>query len=144
MRFGSFTVTQPIVRNAVGASLLGQSILKDFAVTLDQQRGRVQFVLPDGTSQDEPIPSASLYAAGWVVLPKADRVLVQEVFTGAAAESAGFRRDDVLLAIDGVLMGDLGCARHVSINDRPSRKSYLIERDGKRLEIEMSIGALVR
>jgi hypothetical protein len=143
VRFGSFTLRQPVVRNAVGDSLLGQAILRDFVVTVDQRRGRVQIVRPGGRAVEEPLEAPGLHGPGWLLRLETDRAVVQEVFAGSAAESAGFRKDDVVLAIDGVPLRDIGCSRHERTGDHPTRKTFLLERDGERLELGLTTGLLV-
>jgi hypothetical protein len=141
--FGSFTLTQPIVRDAAGLSLLGQRVLRDFVLTLDQRRGRVQIVRADGRAVLEPIAWPPLYGLGWVIQPQGDRAVVLRVYPGTAAESAGFQRDDVVLAINGILLADLGCALRGRTTDRPIQTTYLIERENERLEIDLTTGVLV-
>jgi len=143
VRFGSFRLAQPIVRDAVSHSLLGHAILRDYVVTVDQQRGRVQIVRSDGAAASEPLASATLYGTGWVLWPEDDRLVVRRVFEGSAAEAAGLQPGDVLLEVGGESFGELGCSRRSARADVPTRTTYTIERDGEQFEVEVTTGVIV-
>lgn len=144
VEFGSFTLSQPIVSNAIKRSLLGQRILREFVVTIDQQQGLVRIVRPNGTLQSEPIPMPSQYGPGWAILPERDRFTIRKVFSNSAAAAAGFQPDDIILAIEGVAVQDLGCLQDDTPVERPIHKIYRIERDGEIIELEMTTTILVQ
>ena len=72
-------------------------------------------------------------------LSSADGVYILEVVKGGAAEKAGVKKGDVLLAIDGAAVKD-GAAVQVKVNSfHPGDKATLkIVRDGKEKEIEVT------
>ena len=72
-------------------------------------------------------------------LSSAEGVYILEVVKGGAAEKAGVKKGDVLLAIDGAAVKD-GAAVQVKVNSfHPGDKATLkIVRDGKEKEIEVT------
>ena len=78
-------------------------------------------------------------------LSSADGVYILEVVKGGAAEKAGVKKGDVLLAIDGSAVKD-GAAVQVKVNSfHPGDKATLkIVRDGKEKEIEVTFSGTSR
>ena len=78
-------------------------------------------------------------------LSSADGVYILEVVKGGAAEKAGVKKGDVLLAIDGAAVKD-GAAVQVKVNSfHPGDKATLkIVRDGKEKEIEVTFSGTSR
>ena len=78
-------------------------------------------------------------------LSSAEGVYILEVVKGGAAEKAGVKKGDVLLAIDGAAVKD-GAAVQVKVNSfHPGDKATLkIVRDGKEKEIEVTFSGTSR
>ena len=143
VRFGAFLLEAPIVDNAIGVSLLGQAILRDYVVTIDQQRGRVQIIRPDGGEATDPIPSPSLYGPGWALRAEADAITIVRVFDGTAADRAGFESGDRLLTANGIPIGQDRCTSHEARDGTPTTTLYRFERDGVEQEVELRTSVLV-
>ena len=143
VQFGSFLLIQPIVKGAAGNSLLGQEILKDYVLTIDQQNGFVQIVQPDGAAIEDPIESPPLFGIGAAVLPVENAYVFQQVFDNTPAKDAGLRKGDVLVEINGQSINGYGCERHDQNDFNPTTQTYLIERDAERFEVHLTTSALV-
>lgn len=142
VRFGSFRLEEPIVENAAKSSLLGQGILSRFVVTIDQQRGRVQMVLPDGSALADPIISAPSTGLGFAPRAVGDRLQVERVFAGTPAEAAGLARGDEIVRVNGEVWSAHSCGgRRDGDAQRPV--VLLIERAGEQLELELEPAVLV-
>jgi len=143
VRFGSLILNQPIVKGSVGDSLLGQEILKDYVLSIDQQSGFVQIVHPDGTAIEDPIESPPLFGLGAAVLPGENAYVVRRAFDNTPANDAGLRKGDIIVEIDGQPIMNHGCERHKSNDNGPTSQTCLIERNGERFEVHLTTRALV-
>ena len=143
MQLGPLSLRQPIVHNSVSTNLVGQQILRDFEVTFDQLQHRVRFHRP-GEGVETPIEFPPQYGSGLVTAPRDDRLIVRRVFEGSAAENAGIRIDDEILAINGTQIADRGC-RHLEFDPKPGpkRTQMKIRRGAEELEIEFHSQVLV-
>lgn len=142
VRFGSFTLRRPIVTNAEGDNLLGQKILKDFVLTIDQQRGRVQIVRSDRAAIAKPIETPPLYGVGVSVFPADEALIVRHVVGGSPADTAGVQRNDLIVMIDGERVADRACRERADEDDRQPVR-YRIVRDGEPIDIEVAPTVLV-
>lgn len=127
VRFGAFVLDEPVVFDATNDNLLGYGVLSDFVVTLDQRRGRVQIIRADGSAIAEPLRSPSLYGLDVALEPVPDGLRVRATFEGGAA-AGRLEPGDVILAIDGISIADLGCARLSEDDSRPVTKTMRVRR----------------
>ncbi len=143
MKLGPLTLGQPIVNSSVSTNLVGQVVLRDFVVTFDQINHRARFQAND-TSIDIPIEFPPLYGTGIVTAPREDRLIVRRVFAGSAADSAGIRIDDEIIAINGTKLEDRGC-RHLEHDPigGPKQTVMLIQRGSEQIEIQFDTEVLV-
>jgi Do/DeqQ family serine protease len=77
---------------------------------------------------------------------KADRgAIISQVLEGSAAETAGLRSGDVVLAVDGVRVEDAGDLRNLVGMTPPGASVELeLERDGRIMTVSMRIGGAAR
>ncbi|MCA9284825.1 MAG: aspartyl protease family protein [Phycisphaerales bacterium] len=142
VRFGALVLERPVVHEATSDNLLGQAVLRDFVVTLDQQRGRVQIVRPDGTAVVEPVHSPALYGLGAALEPVPDGLRVRETIAGSAAAER-LQPGDVIVAIDGMSIADLGCARSDREDGMPATSTLRVKRGTAILDISITTGLQV-
>ncbi|MEM9064593.1 MAG: PDZ domain-containing protein [Planctomycetota bacterium] len=140
--FGAFTVERPIVQNAINSHLLGTEILGRFVVTIDQRRGRVQMVLPDGTELHEAVTMPSETSVGAAFRPSDDGLVIEVVYPGMPAAEAGLREGDAIVAFSGEawIAGD--CASR-ELARSSTGGTVTIERDGERFEVTLRSAVLV-
>jgi hypothetical protein len=143
VQFGALTLRMPIVSNAVGDNLLGHAILSDFVVTLDQQRGRVQIVRPDGSALDEPLETPALRGTGLAVVPEPEAYVVKRVLPGTPAEAAGLRVADRIVAVDGVKVSGRGCPEPGEEAERLEPARMEVQRGGELINVEVNSAVLV-
>jgi len=141
-RFGGFRVDRPIIDSSVGSNLLGTAILERFVLTIDQQRGLVQMVLPDGRGLAEPIEMDPEMSIGAAIRPTASGLVIEAVYAGMPAEAAGLRVGDVLVEIDGEPWDGGSCASLQRVRAQ-GVKVLTIERAGERFEVPLEAVALV-
>lgn len=144
VRFGSFTLAKPIVSSASGDSLLGIAILKDFVLTIDQQRGRIQIVKPDGSAIAFPVATPACTGLGLALKPLEEALLVRRVFPDTPADEAGLRRDDRIIASNGEPIMERGCADFPPDASKTDPVCLTIERGGETFDVELTPGVLVQ
>lgn len=142
VRFGFFTMRDPIVQSGEGDSLFGQGVLRDFVLTVDQQRGRVQVVRPDGAAAEFVESTEPLTGIGLLLDKQADRMVVLEVFADSPASAAGLRKGDAILAVDGVPIAERGCLPARS--EPPRARRYAVQREGETFEVDLTAAVLVQ
>ncbi len=110
---GWHVLAKPIVDLGVSneQAILGAAYLRHFAITFDQQHGRVRFERKETAAVQTP----SIMGTGYYIHPKNDTILA--VTPNSGADKAGLRVGDKLLTVDGVslatyrLVGDVPRAR---------------------------------
>ena len=101
-------VLEDLPSAAPGVSLIGGEVLRRFRVTLDYARERM--LLTRGRHFGDQAPE-DLSGLTLRLAEDGERLRVEEVASGSAAEAAGVRRGELLVAIDGALVRDLGLRR---------------------------------
>lgn len=140
---GPIRLEDPIAKQAIRANLLGQQVLKQFAMTFDQVHHRVLWRRP-GVALEEPILMPSMVGMGIVVVPRKDRRIVRRVLADSPAEQAGLLEGDVIVAVDGQLIQERrAAALAASAPQSPHRVVLQVVRDGQRLTITVMAGVLV-
>jgi predicted metalloprotease with PDZ domain len=94
--------------------------------------------------------AAALKKKGWMGITfdydeEAGQVVLEEVFKGSPAEAAGLEAGDMLLVLNGIAYEDENkeaLARAYKEMRPGGTMTYDIERDGQRLEIEVTIGEI--
>jgi predicted metalloprotease with PDZ domain len=94
--------------------------------------------------------AAALKKKGWMGITfdydeEAGQVVLEEVFKGSPAEAAGLEAGDILLVLNGIAYADENKEALATAYKgmRPEgTMTYEIERDGQRLEIEVTIGEI--
>ncbi len=94
--------------------------------------------------------ATALKKKGWMGITfdydeEAGQVVLEEVFKGSPAEAAGLEAGDILLVLNGIAYTDESEKALIETYKgmRPgATMTYEIERDGQRLEIEVTIGEI--
>jgi len=74
-------------------------------------------------------------------LKKAGGILVSEVQKDSPASAAGIKRGDVIIELDGKVLGDVSDLRNQVANISPESKAlFLVIRDGREKKIQVTIG----
>ena len=123
---------------APGVPLIGGEVLRRFTIAFDYSRGRMYWEpnrhLGDSFQTGDP--------SGIDLRMAMDRkaFLVHEVRKGSAAERAGLRTADRIIAIDGVPAGELGLRRAVSLfSRRQAHYRLAVDRGGERLQFPIAL-----
>jgi hypothetical protein len=112
VRFGGVTFARPEIRFSPGQPVLnvGHDLLRGFALTIDQPRGRIAFrhaeaaaPRPAQVAEAQAVPAhGGKRVLGVEMLRDGSAPMhVESVRPGSLAERAGVRAGDVLLAVDG-------------------------------------------
>ena len=138
IQLGPLNFEAPIVTLIGGESLVGWHVLRHFVLTFDQKQKRIR-MQAHGT---DPIRSAAWVGMGLGLYPRPEGLEILEVFAGTSAEAAGLRRGDLIVAIDGTPVHEIGCRD--PLGDPAGRRkvlSYL--RDGIRAEAEIETEVMI-
>ena len=122
---------------APGVSLIGGEVLRRFRVTLDYARERM-LLIPGRHFRDEApvdLSGLTLRLAG-----DGTRLRVEDVASGSAAERARVRPGELLVAIDGAPVGDLGLRRAQAILMVPGMRLRLhFESESRLREVDLAL-----
>jgi len=130
-------VLEDLPSAAPGVSLIGGEVLRRFRVTFDYARERM-LLIPGRHFGDQ----APVDLSGLTLRLTADgaRLRVEEVGSGSAAEKAGVRPGELLLAIDGAPVRDLGLRRALAILMVPGGRLRLqTESESGPRELELTL-----
>ena len=138
LQFGPLRFEDPVVVVADRERLAGWHVLHHFVLTFDQRNSRIR-MQRNGAGPVRPGPWVRW---GLALRSSAEGRRVIRVFPGTTAEAAGLREGDLITAIDGTPVGELGCSDPQG--DSAGRRfvlSYL--RDGIQAEVEIEAEILV-
>jgi hypothetical protein len=145
VHFGGVTFARPEIRFSPGQPVLnvGHDLLRGFALSIDQPRGRIAFRHADAAAP-QPARGASSSARA-VPAHGGKRILgvemrmdgsapmrVEDVHAGSLAARAGVRTGDVLLAVDGEPIDHAQPAALVRVLAGTDAFELTVERDGQR------------
>lgn len=97
LQIGTYVLPRPIVHLSDQLSSLGGDILKHFAITFDQARGRVTFYRDSSAPIESPVRRST--GLGFAKTPAYWRV--DSVVPGSPADSAGIQTGDLIARING-------------------------------------------
>jgi hypothetical protein len=138
IQFGPLTFEAPIVTLIGDESLVGWHVLRHFVLTFDQKQKRIR-MQAHGT---DPIRLASWVGMGVGIYPRSAGLEILEVFADTSAEAAGLRTGDLIVAIDGIPVHELGCRD--PLGDPAGRRKVLsYVRDGIQAEAEIETRVLI-
>jgi hypothetical protein len=138
IQFGPLRFEAPVVTLIGDESLVGWHVLRYFVLTFDQKQKRIRMQ----THGTDPIRLASWVGMGAGFYPRSEGLEILEVFADTSAEAAGLRTGDLIVAIDGTPVHDLGCSD--PLGDPAGRRKVLTYiRDGIQAEAEIETEALI-
>lgn len=133
-RLGRFEFTG-VPSVAPGVALIGGEILRRFRVIADYARQRL--ILEPGAHLDDPFPRD---VSGLDLRLEAPRLAVHSVRAGWPGAEAGVRDGDLLLAIDGASVAELGLLRaRRLLSVSGSTYALSLERGGRPLEVTIRL-----
>ncbi|MCP5022574.1 MAG: hypothetical protein GY930_12475 [bacterium] len=143
LTIGPINLERPILKKAVKVNLVGQQVLRHFVLTFDQVNHRLRIQRPVGELSDV-ISMSSIYGLGIVLAPEGDRKVIRRIFEGSAAEAAGLRVDDHIMAIDDEPIGERGCDPKSRMRSAEAQSMELVvERAGERMLFTILTRALI-
>ncbi len=150
MTLGPLKLNEPLINNSVSVNLLGQDILRNFAITFDQVQHRMKFASMQDIDDEhgtksiaDVIEFPSLYGSGIIMIPDGDQYVIHDVAAHSPADEAGLRVGDVILAIDGIRIDDRGCDHFNQRDDIPASVTYVVQRDGETHEVMITTTVIV-
>lgn len=138
IHFGPLRFEAPIATLVGDESLVGWDVLRHFVLTFDQKRKRIRMQAGD----TDPVRSAPWVGMGLGIHPRSEGLEILEVFAGTSAKAAGLRKGDLIVAINGAAVQELGCRDPQG--DPPGQRtvlSYL--RSGIQAEAEIETEILI-
>lgn len=147
-RLGRYVFQRPIVsirplpEDFPQNTVIGGSVLQNFAVTLDQANRRVRFSRSDAAPIPAPPPMRGL---GFMIRPSPGGArLVGLVRPGSPAEQQGLRVGDEIIELGGVPPAAIGPATVSGItSSRVSEVKVTVRRDGQELTFQIPLVTLV-
>lgn len=97
LRIGTYVLPRPVVHLTDQLSSIGGDVLRHFAITFDQARGRVTFYRDSTAPIETPVRRSA--GLGFAKTPAYWRV--DSVIPGSPADAAGIQRGDLIVRIDG-------------------------------------------
>ncbi len=122
LRIGNYALTRPIVHLTDQLSSLGGEVLRHFAVTFDQARGRVTFYR-DSTA---PIESPARRSAGLSFAKTPAYWRVDHVIPGSPAAAAGIKGGDLVVRINGEPVERWDLVRYEDVTRTASRIEFTL------------------
>lgn len=138
LEFDAFVVRSPTAVSTERRSLLGQEVLRHFAVTLDRKAGRARFAAPGGERPVIDLPP--LRGTGLVIAPAEGHFDVTAVIEGSPAARSPITAGDRILAIDGTPVDERGCRME---DDEGEPRVLTVVRGDARFEVTLSAEVLV-
>ena len=138
LQFGPLRFEDPVVLIAERERLAGWHVLHHFVLTFDQKNKRIRMQ----SNRTTPVRLASWVRRGLAVHPRPQGQEIISVFPGTSAEAAGLREGDLITAINGTPVHELGCSDPQG--DRAGQRlslSYL--RAGVQAEAEIETDTLI-
>ncbi|HEX2078912.1 MAG TPA: aspartyl protease family protein [Longimicrobium sp.] len=135
---GPFTFRQ-VPGVAPGVALVGGEVLRRFRLVLDYGRGRM-YLEPNEHLHDSfnALPFGGGLELRWDAAAAGARV--HEVRPGSPGEAAGLRVGDLIVAVDGLPVAELGLRRLVRLLRLPGRTFRLrLQREGQMQEVDLRI-----
>jgi hypothetical protein len=128
---GPLTARDPVTKlTEDGTRLVGHDLMHRFTWTFDTRNRRIRMV-PDG---EAPIETPPEWGIGVAFRPVDEGFEIARVFEGLPGAEAGLRTGDVVVAVDGIPVGERGC-RPV-VNDRsPDPAILTLLRDGRETSV---------
>jgi hypothetical protein len=138
IQFGPLRFDAPIVTLVGDESLVGWHVLHHLVLTFDQKQKRIRMQAHD----TDPIRMASWVGMGVGIYPRSEGQEILAVFPNTSAEAAGLRTGDLIVAIDGTPVYELGC-RDPQGPPAGRRKVLSYLRDGIQAEAEIETEVLI-
>jgi Domain of unknown function (DUF4440) len=151
----------PLVFRNRGGTIAGVRFLEQFAITIDQRRGRVRFTRADsvvnvptleweagaearreGTATGAPDATSQARTFGFRMARRPDgRLFVMMLDTTSAAAKLGIRENDEVVEVDGVAAARMNPQIFRAALTRGGRVKFVISRDGRQLEFMVESSA---
>lgn len=116
--------------------LLGNDILRRFNMVFNYQKREIH-LLPNTHFRDEFDYSYT----GMVIYNIAGKIFIEDVIEGSPAFKAGFKREDVILAIDNNFSNDIAVYKDL-LQSKRERVKVLVSRNGSPLIIHLKVGKI--
>lgn len=135
---GPLRFDAPVVFVSKRERLVGWHVLHNFTLTFDQRTHRIRMV----PVSDAPVRMPSYVGNGLGVRSLPEGLEVVAVFPGTSAAAAGLRKNDLIVAIDGVPVHERGCA---DPKGKPAGENQVLSfvRDGTRIQTEITTEILI-
>lgn len=130
---GRHELQTPIVTviDFLAAPNLGSDVLRHFTLTLDLAHGRARLA----RKGDEPIAFEARYLVGVMLERSENRLLVERVIPGSAADAAGLKAGDLILEMNGKPLAELASSELRDAFSQPMPVRLKLQRDGESLEV---------
>ena len=152
MQFAGFTVYEPKISFSYGGTdtvstsdrigTLGNTLFRNFVLYVDYANERVIVERGDKFGQPWPEDHSGLQIA-WTV--EGDEIDVTYVSPDTPADEAGFEKGDIVTAVDGVGVAQLGGVvgiREMLKAEPGTAYEFGVEREGRRKQLSLSLREL--
>ncbi|MFG0274472.1 MAG: PDZ domain-containing protein [Phycisphaerales bacterium] len=139
VRIGPVVFDDPITDLTDGTQLVGTKLLRTMTLTFDQENRRVRMT----TGVQAPVRMEPVRSLGASYHPRAAALEIVHMLDRGPAERAGLRVGDMIYAVDGVPLADLGCLFERMRNPHAERMTLAVLRAGESLDVEVALETLV-
>jgi len=136
---GPLVFEDPVATLTNDTELFGTKVMRHMSWTFDQRARRVR-IEPAASS---PIRMSPIRDIGAAYHPRAAGLEVIHLLPDGPAQRAGIEKGDVLVALDGTPISDLGCMRKAMRDPVADAWTLGVLRDGRPLEVRVEIGTLL-
>jgi hypothetical protein len=136
---GPVVFDDPITDLTDGTELIGTKLLRTMSLTFDQQNRRVRIV----SDAAAPVRLEPVRNIGASYFPREAGLEVVHLLAGGPAERAGLRVGDMVYAVDGAPLVDLGCLFERMRDPVADRAVFSVLRDGVAIDLDIPIETLV-
>jgi predicted aspartyl protease len=137
LRLGAHEFPNPDVRlnERFPMTNVGYQVLRDFALTIDQAHRRMRFA-SDATEHTPRVAASDKpRRLGVMLVPGHDRLTIQEVLAGGAAERAGLKAGDAIQSIGGRAVSELDPEAISAALQSAGEIDLAIDRAGRRIDV---------
>lgn len=136
---GPVVFEKPIARLTDDTELFGAKVMRHMSWTFDQRARRVR-IEPAASS---PIHMPPIRNIGAAYHPRAAGLEVVHLMPQGPAQRAGIEKGDLIIALDGTPLADLGCMREAMRDPAADAWTLGVLRDGRTLEVRVEIDTLL-
>lgn len=139
LALGGVDIKDPVVWVGGEIGLIGMDFLRFFSLTFNQRKMKVWIQ----AASNDPIPTPSLYYAGFGALPWKETRMVGYVLPNSPADIAGLHVNDLILSVNGKKASEYDNPTWRALFKKPGKLHLEVERGEMIFEMEVAVKVVV-